>query len=460
MRPFKPLLLSGVVLCTLLLTSSAQARNLYRVYGRVMASEPMPAGNQGTIVDLLESLGLALSEVLSEPGDVAVAPLAMVRVEVRHSDGQVLASTIARTSGYYLEFGAGGAFKATVKIYDPGSELELAEFEVPLTPGANRRYFLVQRDGIEVGTEIEHPEQKDPTKDYIFSRVGRILTDDIFGGLASSPKAAWDDAPFGGTLDLFGAARFKFYQPNADNYCYKVLANGKELDDPLYKVRHVLESKNGLLEYSSNRQKMGPFGDAGGNCYRFTQLYGQQTGGQQVYWSNPDLLMRWNSAKDIKAADGETHVDLTLQIYQRNGNQWSALNPIGGELDLTVDNRPVKGSLSLLIDDGQSTQPPSACGIVHLNLGSQLKVLYDVSHDSLANYELTLSNASNQQSQGGSYAGGTFTGDSGSLSFAWGQGIFTSPCIYSFELSAAARTTNGYGIVYRYHKSRSQYVAP
>lgn len=453
MNRLRVVLLTALVLCALL--PAVASEGTYHVSGRVLTAVP----EEEAVVDLLATVPLAAIEIVRRDGDVAVAQIGMVRIELIDSNGKILAITLAQTSGYRLSFSDTPTGPLTYVVYDAATNVKLDELtheapdegpDVSLNSGleGNRRYLLIRSQGSEVGTELPHPKG---AGQYKFTRIGQIdVMHDIRGG-----GFAYGDRPFGGTLELFGAASEEFYRPGVGEYCYRILAGVEALSDPLHKVRYVVEKKDGLLDISSERERLGPF-TAGSyeNCYRFTPAYGLRQGRQFVFWSQPDLLVRWNTA-----GRNDTY-NLMMQVFKRGPTDWDQVGVLPLiSLNVHVHNEKVKSSLGLQLERlDDTTGPPDDCSIINLSGMDSVAVEFRADHEHLAGYSITAT--SNCKGSDPILLSPGDSATNGEILRPLSSNDFDGPCVYTFRLTAAAKTTDGYRAVYRASRSMAFYVNP
>ena len=461
---------------TALLLAAIPARSAdYHVYGGIYAGDPVPEGISVPPNPL--PTFLTADEIVGEEELYATGVLAMVRVDlIAASSNAVLASTVGLLGAYYASF-SDPAATTTVRfaLYDAATGDKLHETEpVQVAAGSNRRYLLAPISPAEAGgaSLIPHPAG---TAAYAFTRVGLSEVADIGSdGLADCVGAApqWRNAPFGRSLRVFGAASLGFYPlVGAGQFCYKVKATPPGggapfyLDDPLYKRKYVVDTSTSPPTVTSTREKVGPHNEPGiTGCYRFTPMAEAPLGGSTVFWSFPDQLVNWNTRDEANGLH-----QLELEVYRRSDglNQGAA----GAALDLHLDNRAVALSFDR-IEQQSSTGAlqvdllANPCDIVHLTGGRRFFVEYTAHHPGgyLASYSLrAVSNAGPSASlASGAYdpsgmppAG--FSGPSPDSVTALSADL-SGTCAYAIWLNAWARTTNGYGRLFRPHRLKTYYI--
>lgn len=465
--------LVGLVVASLAAMATPALGATYQVYGGVYAADPIPEGAP-TPPSVLPA-ALTSDEIVGEEELFAVGVLAMVRVDViDDASGSVLASSVGLLGPYYASF-SDPATTLTVRfaLHDAATGDKYFETgAVTLNAGVNRRYLLVPRSVAEVGgaSLIPHPAGSSA---YAFTRVGLVEAADIGSdGLADFAGAGprWRDAPFGRTLNVFGAASIAYYPWwGAGSYCYKVKVSpavGSDfyIDDPLYKRTYSVDTTVSPPTVTSDQVKVGPFDEPGvSGCYRFTPMtaFGSSPG-TTVFWSFPDLLARWNTVGEAN----DLH-DLTLEVYRRSDgvNQGVAGQP----LTLRLDNRSVSLSFDAVEQrsSGGSTEVDllaNPCDIAHLTGSRRFFIEYTAHHPGgfLATYRLTAvrNRGSTAELAVGAYDPATMT-PSGFPGVTHGTvnvvaadlaGSGFGSCAYTIRLHAWARTTNGYGRLF--HPSR------
>lgn len=463
----------GAVLLTVAAAPSWSAN--YEVYGGVYAADPIPVGSPAPPSVLPPSL--TAEEIVGEEDLFAVGVLAMVRVDVvADGSGSVLASSLGLLGPYYASFsGPAGTLTVRFALHDAATgDLYYETGPVQLNAGVNRRYLLAPLSVAEVGGASLIPHPAGPAA-YAFTRVGLVEVADIGSdGLADFAGAAphWRDAPFGRTLNVFGASSTAFYPWwGAGQYCYKVKVSptgGSDfyIDDALYKKTYTVNTTTTPPTVTVDQIQVGPFDEPGvTGCYRFTPMTALGTSpGTSVFWSFPDLLARWNT---LGEAD-DIH-ELTLEVYRRSDGADQEV--VGAPLTLRLDNRGV----ALAFNHVEQRSPSGAtevdlvanpCDIVHLTGNRELFVDYTAHHAGgfLATYSLTavrnlgpnipLASASYDPT---TMAPSGFPGiDPGTVSAAAAD--LAGSCAYTLNLHAWARTTNGYGKLFHPSRTLAYYI--
>lgn len=342
--------------------------------------------------------------------------------------------------------------RVRVAVRDAASGALLLESDpVVIFAGSNERWVLVPGEPLELG-------QASPaggTNTFLFTRVGKIPVDSIQQGRAHVSTAdagkwripAYQGAPFGGNLFLFGGFSRDFYPVggNTGSYCYQVLIDGQALDAPLYKTKYTVP-QNGPVK--TERVLLGPDPTWGvPNCYGLTPL----STAADEFWSYPDLLALWPTG----AQHGERTISVKLfkngQPFALTSNQYSTLT-------LQLDNHPVDlrfdkielpgsgGGTINLLDQG------NRCKIARLSQGDDLTVGFTASHPFLKGWGLSIrsNRGDSALSESGSSSGSTTRTVAGSR--------FPVSCAYAFSLSATAKTTDGYHYLYRAHRLQTYYL--
>jgi hypothetical protein len=322
------LLVAALILA--LFPAAAQAAN-YFVVGRVYSAGPVADGDEVPVNPLT---GEPADEVLG--AGVAVVPRNLVEVRVLNaSDSSELASYITRQDGGYLA--SFSVPSPTVEVRFVVEELATSKqllYSEPTTlaPPVTVRHLLVAEAATEIsdGRATIPSALAPPPGKYtaIFTRVGKIeLATEVSGstqhlidpssGLANVPAAvaadlaipAYEDAPFGGNLYLFGAFSQALY--SLPGVCYKVRiypdpadhTTFSYMDDPLVKTKYTVNLTAGTVD--TERVTLGP--DAS-SCYQLTPLSATLAGGLQEFWSFPDLLALWRTG----GLDGDHELEIEV----------------------------------------------------------------------------------------------------------------------------------------------------
>jgi hypothetical protein len=451
---------------------SAEAA-IYNVYGRVFASTPLMSGepypDTGLLADEVET---APETVLGSATYAALEPSGMVRVQaVDAASGDPIADArdLAVYGAYFMRFDIpASTTRVRFQILDPDGGALLHETPATdLSAGTTLRYLLTPT-GTGVGAVM--PASIDAA---LFTRVGWVEVADIANGFASfaSLPAAYRNAPFGAGLRLFGGFSPDYYpsRANSSRYCYtiEVTPSGGtpfDITAPLRKRRYEVLSDGSV---TSEMVALGPYAAAGeSHCYTPTPI--STRGG--VFWSEPDLLARWNTrprtgAHTVKLKLFDTTTN--TQVMFGNDNQSIALFLNNTPVQLTFDTVEVQQT------DGSTHTDllRNRCDIAQLMDSRSLAVDYTAFHSAgfLARYGMSLraNDGSGGPSQSGAYSGGLradgtpqrFQGRAASVGAeVLDASAFPGSCAYVVNISAVARTTNGYHRPYRGHRQLFYYI--
>lgn len=425
------------------------------------------------------------AEVVGKDRYTATAPAAMVRVRALTPDAGSTASITTALSlygSYDLFLPAGSAREVLFEITDAatGERLHRSGAE-PLSGGVEQRHLLVPGEAEAPGS-IPFPSSADTG---VFTRVGFVDLADIdaqgFSAFSGAP-ARLQDAPFGGSLRLFGAFTRNFYPTSGSgDYCYRIRLTGSDgssdyLNDPLIKRRYVVRSDG---DVAATSEFLGPttIGTVE-NCYRLTPLSSDPrpedpAGAIAVFWSRPDLLAHWRTG--IRSG---AHA-LTLELYETgSGDQVSLVTNDNLTAELFLDNRPITLRFDTInVVEGGAAQTDlleERCAIAQLSGGRRLEFDFTALHPTgfLSAYHLTARANSGVRAwrEGDSYAAPDWSGSrppafegraEGEPSFTKAAADFTAgPCAYVLDLWAAARTTNGYSRINRAHRRLFYFIDP
>lgn len=452
---------------------SAEAA-IYNVYGRVFASEPLMSG------ETYPDTGLLVDEVASAPETVlgsdtyaALEPSGMVRVQaVDAASGAPIADArdLAVYGAYFMRFDIpASTTRVRFQILEPDSDALLHETPVTdLSAGTTLRYLLTPT-GTGVGEAMPGPVDT-----ALFTRIGWVEVAEIANGFASYPSqpAAYRNAPFGAGLRLFGGFSPDYYPSRADTsrYCYtiEVTPSGGmpfDITAPLRKRRYEVLSDGSV---ASDVVELGPYAAAGeSHCYTPTPISAR--GG--VFWSQPDLLAQWNTrprsgAHTVSLKVFDTHTDSQVALLA-NDNM---------AVELFLDNTPVQltfDTVAVRQTDGSTHTDllGNRCDIAQLMDSRSLAIDYTAFHAAgfLARYGMSLraNDGSGGPSQAGAYSGGVqadgtpqpFNGRAASVAGeVLDASAFPGSCAYVVNISAVARTTNGYSRPYRAHRQLFYYI--
>jgi hypothetical protein len=432
---------------------------------------------------------LILHRMIVGDGDLyAVNPKSMVLVSLEDADSGILLSQDGPTTtgDFTLHFTApkpnfqspprviGVPRRVTERsvrfvVHDAVSgDLLLRSRPVSIWAGANQRWLLVESEPTEIGDRIESPTRSGA---FLFTRVGKIESHLIDGaGRATvSPADAgalhipeYQNAPFGGTLYLFGAFSSQYY---TDQYCYQLLVDGKPLTSPLTKTRYTISNGQVVAE-GTRMDKANRWGVA--HCYQLTPMSQPAPSASTVFWSFPDLLAVWpTGAKDLgrKKVEVKLFERLASGSAQEVSLQAGFLSSGGGPrrdlrtLTLDVDNRPVTLGFDAIRQQlSGSNLLQDACQTVHLASGDALVVEFHAAHPALLEWSLGVSSNSGVSAGGASWK---YPDPNSAIHpYTLPASAFVDPCAYSFHVFARARTTDGYGYLYWANRQQIYYVNP
>lgn len=310
------------------------------------------------------------------------------------------------------------------------------------------------------------------TSGFLFTTVGLVPTAVItnggpLAGLANVPPSValaldlypWKDAPFGGQPYLYGLfgssdTSVQYYQiwgaPWPNSSTPPVAASFHPILDSLSKYKYVIQT-NGTVQIAL--VNVGP--DANGLYFR-TDLP------NSGYWSSPDLKLILNS---YHLQNGRWDFicvgfsnDSPASVVSLPTNQLSRIT-------LWIDNNPVTVSITSVRD--QYGNIISECGIINLATNEQnLQFEITAYHPSGFLDSYSLGSYYGRNRFGGTIASDHYVGVHDGTGPLWtgigpGTQITNSQpaqfsgalqpwqtCAYQFQLSAVARTINGFGEIY------------
>jgi parallel beta-helix repeat protein len=303
--------------------------------------------------------------------------------------------------------------------------------------------------GIPPGTAIDG---------FLWTSVGTIAVADIDQGSgAKAGLTTSGDRPFGGKPWLYGP--FGSSETSVHRYAVKVgrwsggtppaAADFEYIDDPLSKVRY--DVSGGAV--TSSNVALGPQTFSGVPAYQPT------SNGGGTYWAHENLRLILNTRSLV-----EGRYSIRMEAYDFFGNPVS-LSP-NEDLVLMVNNTPPEVEIDAISFGGNP--PIDECAIIDLaSPTSTLDFTFTASHPDgyLDNYSLVAEVGRNR-------SGGTIAGDSYANHVdpagVWNGETMTSVaatpaspepslpalqqwerCAYQFRIRAWARTTNGFGRIYR-----------
>lgn len=423
-------------------------------------------------------------EVIGKDVATATTPAAVTQVVIRDAatNAEIAHSSPADLHGDYdIRFSAPAATRSVifeVAKLDTG-EVVYRSAARQLAHGDNPRDILLAGVGGETTGGIPFPTSANTG---LFTRIGNVELADISAqGFAKFAGAAarWRDAPFGGRLQFFGAFTQNFY-PNtgAGNYCYKVRVTPPSgpsfyVTDPVYKTRYLVKSDGHV---QSQSVLAGPLTlGAVSNCYRLTPLStspeaGDPVGSVAAFWSYPDLLANWNTG----ARQGLHQVQLELYSVA-SGTQVALLANDNLTAETYLDNTPIELTFDqLAVSGGGPNLLVDKCAIANLMNGRILTVDFTARHPTgfLAAYALSATSNSGVAawSVSDAYSAPAWSGatpppfvgrtDAAPAFTKSGADFTGGPCAYVLNLSAWARTTNGFDLINYDHKQLFYYVQP
>lgn len=462
-------------------SSSTGGANDYDVFGCTWSAVMRPAGSPYPSTSPLA--GTPDNEVIGKDVATATGPAAMTKITIR--DAATNAQLAASAPGDYLgdydirytNVAATRSVVFEVARIDTGDVLYRSPV-VAIAHGDNPRDILLAGAGGDVISGIPFPSG---VNTGVFTRVGNVELADIdLQGFATFASAApqWRDAPFGGRLDLFGAMTQNFYPVTGiGNYCYKLRVQPPSgpayyMTDPLYKTRYVVLG-NGHVQ--SQSVSLGPVND----CYLLTPLStspqpGDPAGAIAVFWSYPDLLGRWQTSgrSGLHLVGIELHnmapdrsVGATVPLFV-NDNLTA---------ELYLDNTPVQISFDqLTVSGGGPDLLVNQCAIANLMNGKTLTVDYTARHANgfMASYALSARSNSGVGvwADSGSYLAAAWGGsrppafngrEAAAAPFVKTAADFSAgPCAYVLDLTAWARTTDGYSLINWAEQQKFYYIQP
>lgn len=452
-------------------------------YGCVWSAVERPEGEDYPQTNPLA--GTAAENVVGKESYTATAPAAMVRVTALDTDASAQVSTSPALSLYgeydlFLPAGTAGDVLFEITDAASGNTLHRTGPE-PLSDGTNLRHLLVPAETAGSGS-IAFPEGENTG---LFTRVGFVELADIdaqgFAGFSGAPERL-RDAPFGGSLRLFGAFTRNFYpETGPGDYCYKIRISEpggatSYVGDGLNKTRYAVNASGDVM---SRSEFLGPMSlGAVDDCYRLTPLSSDPAPGDPsdtiaVFWSYPDMLAHWHT----RLRSGAHTV--SLELYDTgSGNQVDLVANDNLDAELFLDNRPITLTFDTLNVVRRGTAETDLlddrCAMARLMGNRELEVDFTAYHPTgfLSAYRLAARSNSGVQvwQEGDSYGAPAWSGtrppafegrpDSAS-SFTKTSADFTAgPCAYVFDLWAAARTTNGYSRINRAHSQLFYFIEP
>lgn len=455
--------------------------NVYDVFGCTWAAVARPEGMPYPSASPLANL--PDNEVIGKDVATATTPATMTKITIRNAaNNAVIASSpsSAYLGDYDIRFTSSAASRSVVfevARLDTGDVLYRSP-TVTLAKGDNPREILLAGAEGDVISGIPFPSG---TNTGLFTRVGNVELADIDSkGFAkfTGSAAQWRDAPFGGRLDLFGAFTSNFYPATGNGqYCYKLRITPPSgpayyATDALYKTRYVVLN-NGHVQ--SQSISLGPVH----GCYLLTPTSGapqpgDPPGAVAVFWSYPDLFGRWHTDSRNGA------YTVKLELYHMNPNRTvGALVPIlvndNTTAELYLDNTPVRISFDRLqVSGGGPNLLVNACAIANLMNGRTLSIDFTAEHPNgyLSSYSLAAQSNSGVTvwSESGAYAAPSWSGAhptlfygrrASALPFTKTAAAFSAgPCAYILDLTAWARTTNGYYHFNWRHARKFYYIQP
>lgn len=296
---------------------------------------------------------------------------------------------------------------------------------------------------------------------FVFTSVGNIpvsqITQNGTGlGLANVSDAAagelsipdYNDAPFGGKIwlnGLFGEfdGNVEFYQILVAPWSGRTPPDSsafEPLDDPLTKVRYFVSSSGRV---DARRVNVGPDEDG---LYERTE---------EGYWAHPDLKMIWNTRR---FANGIYQVK--IKAFDKDKNEVSLPSNEQDSITLVIDNAPVTAKI---VEVRHDSSPVPECGIIDLSSETEniaFKITASHPNGYLHSFNIGVEYGSNKN--GGRIVRQQYEGENDGSRPTWNgvtETVFNSTdsgnldpwhtCAYQFDLRARARTTTGFGRIYR-----------
>ena len=452
-------------------------------YGCIWSAVERPDGEDYPATNPLADT--AAEHVVGKESYTATSPAAMVRVSTLSSDASTALSAAPALSLYgaydiFLPAGTDGDVLFEITDAASGETLHRSGPE-PLSGPTNLRHLLVPDEAAGAGS-IPFPAESDTG---LFTRVGFVELADIdtqgFAEFSGAPEHL-RDAPFGGSLRLFGAFTRNFYpESGPGDHCYKIRVTGpggsaEYLGDGLNKTRYAVNADGTV---TSRSEFLGPMTvGAVDDCYRLTPLSSDPAPDDPadtiaVFWSSPDLLANWHTRLRSGA-----HT-ISLELYETGpGTRVSLVANDNLDAELYLDNRPIALSFDALEVVGpggiDSDLLEDRCAIAQLTDGRELAVDFTAYHPTgfLSVYRLSARSNSGVSvwNEGDSYGAPAWSGarppafegrrDSASPFTKTSADFTAGPCAYVFDLSAATRTTNGYSRIHRAHRRLFYFLEP
>ena len=346
----------AILLLILLLPATVVAAD-YWVWGRVYSASPLVEGEE-LPDNPLSGVFTSNPERIIGENLIPQVPRNLVKVQViRASNGSELGNyLVSQDGGYLISFtAAGGGISVRFIVEELATSKVLLDSD-PITlspwPSPNMRFLLVAEASAEIDNDREYAPSAPLPAFYtaIFTRVGKIeVATEVGGttqhlidpatGLVNVPPnvasdlaiPAYEDAPLGGNLYVFGAFSIKLYDLPVH---YRI--HIKNVDDPadhwymsdeLVKTKYTVNFTTGEVE--TERVTLGPW-DVGGtpNCYELTPI----AVSNNVFWSFPDLVALW------RTGEFNGRYELTLEIVGlSNPAEFAAITDYT-DITLRLDN--------------------------------------------------------------------------------------------------------------------------
>jgi DNA-binding beta-propeller fold protein YncE len=303
-----------------------------------------------------------------------------------------------------------------------------------------------------------------PMGEPVFLGVGHIPATDIHGGYATTAKGYFfhvQDAPFGGTLNLFGNLS-NFKGQGATHYRVLLAENGGPFAP-------IARSWNAYLwSPATAHYELAPIAPlppllpipagagSGDGFYPIPVEYPDRP----ERWDPPFLMMRWPSGDNGM-------ITFKVEIWNLSGSTWTDRTsqlPVGNSLTLLIDNTLPDVDL-VALRQHDAAAPLAICAIV--TSGSPQLDFEITAHDAnqhLLSYSIDAYWGHNGYASGIVQAGYPASVDPlgpphwSGVTNTWHTApvwMATCNCAHTFILGAWKRTTDGYGYILYKHSSQS-----
>lgn len=297
---------------------------------------------------------------------------------------------------------------------------------------------------------IRLPLLTPPTTEPVFLSVGRVpvtsIDPDGYANSKPGDPLQVVDAPFGGTLDIFGNL-FNFWSLNAAEYRILVRRIG---DPPPNNFSPIVASWT-TQRWNGTRFEtvvVAPLPGTQPGRYAIPKEYSKTT--TIPFWSPPYHMLRWQTFEKGK-------YELKVQIFNSAGTNITKKLPAAkNSLILQIDNHPPAVDLTDILSPDGVVEP---CTIVRAPTANSFafKLTADDPHGHLLGYSLSALWGRNRS--GGIFSESYDTHGDEDGPHLW-KGVkdavlpnnnwsATCNCAYTFVLDAWKRTINGYSYILR-----------